>query len=209
MQRMSAPSKFLFEDDFAAGHAERRRKPTISVAAHEAALAQPRRTPTAMAWRPPKPRSRAGPRCACDRIAQGITALTQGLSAIEARLEAESVEVAVAVARKLAPELIAAEPISEIAALAASCFRQLIAAPHVVVRIAEAVYEPRIRGSRRSRGCRDSRAASWSSPSRHGARGLPHRMGRRRPFARPRAPPRRRSRSRRPLRRGRRGASGQ
>jgi flagellar assembly protein FliH len=63
------------------------------------------------------------------------------LSAIEARLEAESVEVAIAAARKLAPELIAAEPFGEIAALAAGCFRQLVAAPHVVVRIAEAIYE--------------------------------------------------------------------
>src|SRR6185436_1085248 len=43
--------------------------------------------------------------------------------------------------RKLAPELIAAEPFSEIAALAASCFHHLIAAPHVVVRLAEAIYE--------------------------------------------------------------------
>ena len=78
---------------------------------------------------------------ACQRIAQGIAALTASLQAIEARLEAEAVEVAVAVARKLAPELIAAEPLAEIEALASSCFRQLIAAPHVVVRIAESIYE--------------------------------------------------------------------
>jgi flagellar assembly protein FliH len=61
--------------------------------------------------------------------------------AVEARLEAESVEVAVAVARKLAPELIAKEPLAKIAALASSCFHQLIAAPHVVVRLAPPVYE--------------------------------------------------------------------
>jgi flagellar assembly protein FliH len=78
---------------------------------------------------------------ACERIAQGIAALAQGLGAIEARLEAESVEVAFAVARKLAPELVAAEPFAEIAALAAACFRQLVAAPHVVVRIAEPIYD--------------------------------------------------------------------
>jgi flagellar assembly protein FliH len=65
----------------------------------------------------------------------------QSLGGIEAKLEAEAVEVAFAVARKLAPELIAAEPLSEVAALAATCFRQLIAAPHVVVRIAEGTYE--------------------------------------------------------------------
>jgi len=76
-----------------------------------------------------------------ERIAQAITAMAQGLSGIEARLEAESVEVAVAVARKLAPDLIAAEPLAEITALASSCFRQLIAAPHVVVRVGEQIYE--------------------------------------------------------------------
>jgi flagellar assembly protein FliH len=70
-----------------------------------------------------------------------VTALGQSLGAIEARLEAEAVEVALSVARKLAPELIAAEPFAEIAALATSCFRQLIGAPHVVVRIAEGVYD--------------------------------------------------------------------
>jgi flagellar assembly protein FliH len=50
------------------------------------------------------------------------------------------VEVAVAVARKLAPELIAREPFAEIAALASECFRQLIAAPHVAVRLSETLY---------------------------------------------------------------------
>lgn len=137
---MSSPVKFLFEDDFAAGRGGAA-KPTITVAAHEAALARAE----AEAYRNGLAAAEAGiegrAAAACDRIAQGIAALAQGLSAIEARLEAESVEVAVAVARKLAPELIAAEPFEEIAALAASCFRQLIAAPHVVVRIAEAVYE--------------------------------------------------------------------
>src|SRR2546423_15665799 len=67
--------------------------------------------------------------------------MAQDLSALEARLESESVEVAVAVARKLAPQLIAAEPLGEIAALAASCFHQLVAAPHVVVRVGEPIYE--------------------------------------------------------------------
>src|SRR4029077_958194 len=76
---------------------------------------------------------------ALERIAQAIAAMAQGLSAVEARLEAESLEVAFAFAGKLAPELIAAEPFGEIAALASSCFHQLIAAPHVVVRVAEQI----------------------------------------------------------------------
>ena len=50
------------------------------------------------------------------------------------------VEVAVAVARKLAPALIAREPFAEIAALASDCFRQLIASPHIAVRVNDALY---------------------------------------------------------------------
>jgi flagellar assembly protein FliH len=136
---MSAPVKFLFEDDFASGHTAVRA--TVARAAHEAALkrAETEAYHNGLAAAEARIEGRAA--AACERIAQGVTALAQGLAAIEARLEAESVEVAVAVARKLAPQLIAAEPMAEIAALAAGCFRQLIAAPHVVVRIAEAVYE--------------------------------------------------------------------
>jgi flagellar assembly protein FliH len=40
----------------------------------------------------------------------------------------------------LAPELIAREPFAEIAALATDCFRHLIAAPHIVVRVNENLY---------------------------------------------------------------------
>ena len=137
---MGAPVKFLFEDDFTAGN-DRRAKPTIPLAQHEAALAQAQAEAyrNGMMAAEAKIESRAAN--ACDRIAQEIAALAQSLQSVEARLEAESVEVALAVARKLAPELVAAEPITEIAALAAGCFRQLIAAPHVVVRIAEPIYE--------------------------------------------------------------------
>jgi flagellar assembly protein FliH len=133
---MGAPVKFLFEDDFTAGN-DRRAKPTVPLAVHEAAQVEAHRNGMLAA----EARIEARAANACERIAQGIAALTRNFAAIEARLEAESVEVAFAVARKLAPELIAAEPFDEIAALAAGCFRQLVAAPHVVVRIAEPIYE--------------------------------------------------------------------
>lgn len=145
---MSAPVKFLFEDDFAGGQAATGPKSTIPLAVHEAALAARdalRQRAEADAYRNGAQAAEAQiagrTAVACDRIAQGIGALTASLQAIEARLEAESVAVAVAVARKLAPELIAAEPLAEIEALASACFRQLVTAPHVVVRIAEQVYE--------------------------------------------------------------------
>jgi flagellar assembly protein FliH len=135
----SAPVKFLFEDDFTGQGAPGKR--TITAAAHEAALARAETEAYRNAFAAAEAKIEGRAAAACERIAQAIATMAQGLSAIEARLEAESVEVAVAVARKLAPELIAAEPIGEIGALAASCFHQLIAAPHVVVRIAESIYE--------------------------------------------------------------------
>jgi flagellar assembly protein FliH len=139
---MIQPVKFLFEDDFAGDARNSARHVTPAV--HEAAVAAAR----AEGYR--QGAAAAEAKCAADitnrgvvaaeRTAAALAAMAQGLAAIEARLEAESVEVAVAVASKLAPELIAAEPFTEIAALAASCFRQLVAAPHVVVRIDETTY---------------------------------------------------------------------
>jgi flagellar assembly protein FliH len=135
----SAPVKFLFEDDFAGQGGPGKR--AVTAAAHEVALARAEaegyRNGVAAAEAQIEGRAAA----ACERIAQAIAVMAHGLPMIEARLEAESVEVAVAVARKLVPELIAAEPLAEIAALATSCFHQLIAAPHVVVRVDEAIYQ--------------------------------------------------------------------
>ena len=137
---MSAPVKFLFEDDFASGHGAAAKR-IVTAAAHEAALARAETEGYRKGLAAAEGQIEGRAAAACERIAQAIATMAQGLSAIEARLEAESVEVAVAVAKKLAPELIAAEPLGEIGALAASCFHQLIAAPHVVVRVAEQIYD--------------------------------------------------------------------
>jgi flagellar assembly protein FliH len=56
-------------------------------------------------------------------------------------METEAVDVAVAVARKLCSTLIAAEPLSEIIGLVKDCFSHLVATPHLVVRINEALYD--------------------------------------------------------------------
>jgi flagellar assembly protein FliH len=77
---------------------------------------------------------------ALERVGLALDRLVNGLRAVENRLEAEAVEVSVAVARKLAPELIAAEPHAEIVALAKRCFSELIAAPHVVARVNDSLY---------------------------------------------------------------------
>jgi flagellar assembly protein FliH len=57
---------------------------------------------------------------------------------VEAQLETEAVDVAVAVGKKLAAALIEREPLAEISALAIECFRHLVTAPHVVVRVNDA-----------------------------------------------------------------------
>jgi flagellar assembly protein FliH len=67
--------------------------------------------------------------------------LEQALGGIAAKLEVEAVDVAVAVAAKLAPELIAREPFAEISALATESFNHLVKTPHVVVQIGADIYE--------------------------------------------------------------------
>ena len=73
----------------------------------------------------------------------------------QARLETEAVGVAVAVGKKLAATLIEREPLAEITALAMDCFRHLVSAPHVVVRVSDAQHESvakRIEETARARG---------------------------------------------------------
>jgi flagellar assembly protein FliH len=138
---MNAPTKFLFDVDFAGGAD---RKPAMALAEHarklaEAELAAHRR---GYAEAQAEANAESGRRIASalERIAAGIAEAGKILTAVETRLECEAVEVAVAVARKLAAALIAREPFAEIAALASDCFRQLVTAPHIVVRIPEALY---------------------------------------------------------------------
>ena len=78
---------------------------------------------------------------AMELIADGLTRIDRGLATIETRLETEAIEVAVAVGAKLAPTLIAREPLAEVSALATECFRHLVKTPHVVVRIGIELYD--------------------------------------------------------------------
>ncbi len=140
---MTAPTKFTFDNDFGGGP-RKPIEPVITVAEHQVKLAE---TETAALQRgyaqgQHDAQVEVDRRIAAtlDAIGQNIAAASAALAAIEARLECEAVEVAVAVARKLAPTLIAREPFAEISALASDCFHQLIAAPHIVVRVNDAVY---------------------------------------------------------------------
>jgi len=134
------PAKYLFDVDFSAGAKARQSEPSITLAEHAARVTEAE----VAAYRKGLAEAQASFQhmgaAALERIGAELARLHQGLDAVAAGLEMEAVEVAVAVARKLAPELIAREPFAEIAALARECFRHLIAAPHLVIRVNEALH---------------------------------------------------------------------
>lgn len=138
---MRSPVKYLFDDDFTAGPAA---KPSIPLADHARELKEVEAAAYARgfaaAQMQAKTEAEQRTAAALERVAAAVSEIKADLSNIEARLEGEAVAVAVAVAKKLAPALIAREPFAEIAALAVNCFRHLIAAPHVVVRVNDALH---------------------------------------------------------------------
>jgi flagellar assembly protein FliH len=82
-------------------------------------------------------------RCAAqlDRIAAEMHLAVGRLAAVETRLEREAIDVASAIARQLAPALIAKQPLAEIEALVIDVLSHVRAAPHVAVRIAPEMAE--------------------------------------------------------------------
>lgn len=137
---MVAPAKFMFDEDFATGA-----KPTITVVEAERrradAEAQAHRKGFAAGQAQARAEAEQRIAAALTVIAESFARLDNALTGIETRLETEAVEVAVAVAAKLAPELIAREPFAEISALANDCFHQLVTAPHIVVRVGPDVFD--------------------------------------------------------------------
>ncbi len=143
---MGAPAKFLFDDDFTK-HVERKpAEPTITLAEHARKLAEAEAAAHDKGYADAQAdaKTEADRRVAeaLERIAVSLGKATDSLVAIETRLECEAVDVAVAVARKLAPALIAREPFAEVSALAGGCFRELVHSPHIAVRVNDALYAP-------------------------------------------------------------------
>lgn len=137
---MAATAKFLFETDFARGEA-----PTMTVVEHERRSADAE----AVAYRNGFGAGQAQARTEIEQqiantlgtVGETLERLSRGLYGVEARLEIEAVEVAVAVARKLAPELVARQPLAEITALATECFQHLASTPHISVRVNDAIFD--------------------------------------------------------------------
>lgn len=139
---MGAAPKFLFDRDF--GPAAEVKAAAVPAVEHAAALAEAeaRGYRAGMNAAEAQARTEAERRqaLAFERISNGVEQLGQSLKQVEDRFEAEAVEVALAVGRKLAADLIANEPFAEITALADQCFREMISAPHIVVRVNTELY---------------------------------------------------------------------
>jgi len=137
---MKATAKYLFDEDFSTGQ-----KPTISLVEAERrradAESQAYRNGFAAGLAQAQSDAAQQASVALGVIAEAMERLHKGLGGIEARLEAEAVQVAVAVAGKLAPELIAREPFAEISAVAGESFTHLVKAPHVAVHIDAVIYD--------------------------------------------------------------------
>jgi flagellar assembly protein FliH len=140
---MAAPAKFMFDMDFAAPDRTRERTATAAEIAQTVAAAEARayRDGFDAGQREAKAESDRRAATALEEIRISVQGIAARFSAVEVRMETEAVDVAIAVARKLCGELVAAEPLGEIVGLIRDCFAQLVATPHLVVRINESLYE--------------------------------------------------------------------
>jgi flagellar assembly protein FliH len=140
---MAAPAKFMFDMDFSAPDRTRERPANAAEIAQKIAAAEARayRDGYDAGQREAKADSDRRAALALEEIRIAIQGIATRFSAVETRMETEAVDVAVAVARKLCSELIAAEPLGEVAGLVADCFSHLVATPHLVVRINEQLYD--------------------------------------------------------------------
>ena len=140
---MAAPANFLFDTDFSAPDRSREKAASAAEVAQKIAAAEARayRDGFDAGQREAQAESARRTALALEEIGITIRGIATRFSGIEARMETEAVEVAVAVARKLCSELIVREPLGEIMALVSDCFSHLVATPHLVVRINDQLYE--------------------------------------------------------------------
>lgn len=141
---MGAPAKFLFDHDFAAPDVAKERAANAVEIAQQIAEAEARgyRAGFDAARHETKAESDRRASLALEEIGISIKAIAGRFATIEEKMETEAVDVALAVARKLCTEMIAAEPLTEVMALVGDCFRHLTSTPHIVVRINDGLYEP-------------------------------------------------------------------
>jgi flagellar assembly protein FliH len=140
---MAQPAKFLFDTDFSAPEKTRERAATPAEIAQKIAAAEARayRDGYEAALREAKVEADRRMAMALEEIKIAMQSIGSRFSGVEERMETEAVDVAIAIARKLCNALVAAEPLGEITHLVSDCFAQLVATPHLVVRINDSLYE--------------------------------------------------------------------
>jgi flagellar assembly protein FliH len=140
---MAAPAKYLFDMDFGVPDRAREKPATPAEIAQKIAEAEARayRDGYDAAQREAKAESDRRVAVALEGIGVAIQGIASRFAGVQTRMETEAVDVAIAVARKLCSELIASEPLGAITGLVRDCFSHLVATPHLVVRINEALYE--------------------------------------------------------------------
>ena len=110
-----SPVKFLFDDEFGADPHARRSK--LAMAEHEKLLAAAEEESFRKGFATAQAEMRAADEHriagAAGKIADAMEMIAHQLLSLEQRLEAEAVEVAVSVAKKLAPALVEREPLAQ------------------------------------------------------------------------------------------------
>ncbi|HLL26878.1 MAG TPA: FliH/SctL family protein [Xanthobacteraceae bacterium] len=139
---MNRPVKFLFDDEFGGGRRGARLTAAETAEAAAKAEAEGYRRGFAEGSAATLARIEQRAAAAAEKVAEAMSDISGQLHGLEARLEAEAVEVALAVSRQLAPALINREPIAEIERLVGGILTQVRSAPHVVVRVATELVEP-------------------------------------------------------------------
>jgi flagellar assembly protein FliH len=142
---MNAPRRFLFDTEFGAPKPVVPTVPMITVAEHEAtlatAVADAHRRGVAEGKTSADAEAQKRVAFALQRAGDAIAALSAGLDDLERRLEQEAIDVALAVAGRLCPTLIAREPMAELESLARDCFTHLRGVSHVVVRVDDGLFD--------------------------------------------------------------------
>jgi flagellar assembly protein FliH len=139
----AAPAKFLFDTDFSAPAKAQEKGLTAAEIAEQTTEAEQRGFRNGFEAGRNDAVAENGRRAAMalESVAQALQAIAGQVGAVEARMETEAVDVAVAVARKLCTELMAAEPLTEAMALVSDCFRHLTSTPHIVIRVNDGLYD--------------------------------------------------------------------
>ena len=136
---MKPSAKYMFDEDFAGGG----EKPTITMVEHERRSADAESIAHRKGFEAGQAQARTEAADsiarALNQIADSMARINGALTGIETRLEIEAVQVAVA--GKLAPELVAREPLAELSALAGDAFRHLVTTPQISVHIGTDIFD--------------------------------------------------------------------